>query len=606
MKLITKSLTALAIAISLAACSDDKNEKPTSDNQAAVKTADSKAVTNKANNKEQPAQDESFKQMLTHIPADTAYLVTNKKTFPKDMLEFHLKRGQQAYAMLESFLDQASEKSTTTDDSSKTQEDTKANDNLMKFGKALLADIRDNMSVDKLANTGIKVDGHNALYAIDLTPVLRYDIVSKKSVMDTIKRAEKTSGYKVEWKKCGQYQCIEQDSKDGESGIAIAIQENQVVASFFAIEKKTAIMAHLTGESKPEKSFNESKWSAFLADNKYQGYGDGFVDLQKTFKILEDLILVQTKKEAEGQPYDEKEIKACLAVAKLHFDNIPEAVFGITALEKKTMNYEIALKTSPVISAALQAIPNQLTGMQKAEKPVFDFGLNINIGKLREGLTQYTNFLVKAAGEAKCDAVKPAAIRKAMGSFAMATMMGADQFKALYVSLNDFKMSADGKPEKIDALASVAADDPGALLQMLAMANPAFATLTLPKDGSAMKLPEGLIPPNPTGINPDLFLSQKDQLLTLMVGNDKPAVKPFTTTRPAFLWSTIDSKRYYNLLGNVMDKMPQDKGAIQGEQEKTKKTIEMLSKMSEISSVIYTEMGADDRGISINYSVEYQ
>ena len=601
-------MTALTIAISLAACSDNNNDEPVSGNATNEATNAQASNVNTSKNKATSVtsdQDESFTQMLAHIPADTAYLIANKKTFPKDMLEFHLKRGQQAYAFLESIIDQASKESITTNPATNGAGEggSEKKDTLLKFGKALLADIRENMTVDKLANTGIKVDGHNALYAIDLTPVLRYHIVSKKAVMETIKHAEKTSGYKVEWKQCGKFQCIEKDSDDGKTGIAIAIQEDQVVASFFPIEKKATIMGHLTGESIPEKTFSASKWSTFLADNTYQGYGDGFVNLQKTYQVVEELILAQAKKEAQGQPY-EKETKACLAVAKLHVDSVPEAVFGITALEKQSLNYEVVLKTSPVISAALQAIPNQLTGMQKAANPVFDFGLNINIGKLREGLSQYTNFLVKAAGEAKCDAVNPAAIRKAMGSFTMATMMGANQFKAFYVSLNDFKMNAEGKPEKLDLFASVVADNPGALLQMLAMVNPAFATLALPKDGSAIKLPEGLIPANPTGVNPDLFLSQKEQLLTLMVGNDKPAVKPFKTDRPAFLWSTVDSKRYYSLLGNVLDKIPKGKNA---EQEKgAQQAIEMMSKMSEISSVVYTEMGADSRGVSINYSIEYQ
>ncbi len=604
MKLIKTSMTALAITISLAGCSDNKNEEPVSDKvTASTQVSDGNSVI-------KSAQDESFSQMLAHIPADTAYLIANKKTFPKDMLEFHLKRGQQAYALLESIIDQASEKSMTT--SSATDSSTKLaveggsekNDTFLIFVKALLADIRENMSVDKLANTGIKADGHNALYAIELTPVLRYDIVSKKAVMETIKRAEKASGYHVEWKQCGKFQCIQKDSDDGKTGIAIAIQEDQVVASFFPVEKKSIIMGHLTGESKPETTFSESKWTTFLAENTYQGYGDGFINLQKTYQMVEGLILAQAKEKAQGQPYEE-ETKACLAVAKLHVDNIPEVVFGITALEKKSLNYEVVLKTSPVVSAALQLIPNPIAGMQKATNPIFDFGLNINIGKLREGLTQYTNFLVKTAGEAKCDAVNPVAIRKAMGSFAMATMMGANQFKAFYVSLNDVTMDAEGKPEKLDLFGSVVADNPGALLQMLAMANPAFATLTLPKDGSAIKLPEGIIPSNPTGINPDVFLSQKDQLLTLMVGNDKPAVKPFKTDRPAFLWSTVDSKRYYALLGNVLDTMPQGENGGEEKQKNTKAAIDMMSKMSEMSSVVYTEMGADSRGVSLNYSVEY-
>jgi hypothetical protein len=215
-------------------------------------------------------------------------------------------------------------------------------------------------------------------------------------------------------------------------------------------------------------------------------------------------------------------------------------------------------------------------------------------------LTQYTNFLIKTADEFKCDAIDPIAIQKGMGSFAIAIMMGSDQFKAVYFSINDLKLAADGTPEKTDALVSVVAKNPGALLQMLGMVNPAFAKIQLPKDGTAMKLPAELIPPNFTGITPDLYLGQSNNMLNLMIGNDKPAMRPFTTEKPAILWSTVDSKRYYNLLGNVIQQTPAQQQDIEA-----KKALEMMTKMSDFSGVVYTEIGADDRGITINYSIEY-
>lgn len=611
MKLIRSSMTALAIAISLAACGDKGNDKEAV-TQASVAKENIEKMTGDTVKKVVPvkeATNNSFNQILSFVPADTAYLFTNKKSLPKDVLKYHLKQTQQSMLMWESLLGEAEDDEPEVKETIATNQEKKpVNSNpenkalLKPFLKVLLADVRTNMTVDKLASTGLKVDGHSALYTIDLAPILRYETVSKDAIIDTIKRAEKASGYKVEWKKCGDYQCIESESEKDNLAIILVILDNQVAVSIFPVKKKAFIMNHLIGKSKPKKNYQQKDWDSFLVANKYQGYGDGYVNLKQVYQLAESLIMEQESKTAknEGETYDVKVSKACRSVVERHLDNIPEVVFGISDLDKKSLSYELLLKTSSEVSTAIQAIPNSISGLKKAEKPIFDLGLNINFGKLREGLTQYADFLVKTAEELKCDAVKPEAIRKSMGSFAMATMMGADQFKAIYLSVNDLTMGSDGKPEKIEALVSVAADNPAALLRMLGLVNPAFATLKPPKDGSAMKLPADLVPPNPTGVTPDLYLSQNNKVLNLMVGTDKSAVKAFKTKRPAVLWNTIDSKRYYSLLGNMMQKVP-------GQQQDTesKKALKMMTKMSDFAGVVYTEVGADDRGISINYSINY-
>ncbi len=619
------SITALALAISLAACSDNKNESAVND--AAQDKVQKVADVGSTTVSKKTVTDAGFQNVLSSVPDDTAYLFTNKKIMPEEVMEFHLERSKQVLLMWMDFmedmktvseLESKTMQSKPSDESTEKQSETVATKDKSKdFFIALMKDLLSNMSLDKIANTGMKVDGHSALYGVELAPVFRYEITNKSAVKETIKRAEAASGYSVEWQKCGEHDCIELSDKGAakDAGFIIVLLDDQVTGGLYSADNKAAVMDHLTGKSKPEAGYAVSKWDTFLTDNKYQGYGDGYINLEKVYDSAEKLMMGQAKTQATemnaaglGEAFDEKSFKACSALAKRHIDHVSEIVFGIKSLEQRSMEYELVLKTSSVVSAAISAIPNSLEGMQQAANPVFDFGLNINFDKLREGLTQYTNFLTKTATEVHCDAVKEDAVRKAMGGFTMATMMGASQFKAIYVAVNDLKMDANGKLENIDLYASIFADQPGALLQMLGMVNPAFASIKLPEDGSPVKLPEGLVPPNPTGVNPEIYLSKKDNLLNVMVGDTKPELKPFKVDNPVFLWNTVDSKRYYQMLGGVMEGASgtMDEGGASGaKNEEAKKAMELMTKMGDFTGKIHSKMGADSRGITINYSVEY-
>ncbi len=646
MNFLQGSMTVLVVTIFLAACSDNKDENTGNDVADIVKNTTNVTDTNL---QKSATAEASFTQLLSYVPADTAYLAANKVVMPEDVMAFHLKRSKQVLQTWMGLLDDIETSSEAKDETSSQAKDetssqaknetvTQANesdkelavdtaDQSKAFFVALLEDLVANMSIDKIANTGLKADGHGIFYGVDLAPVLRYEITSKAIVRETIKRAEAASGYTVAWQKCGNNDCIELDnnSDTGKRGAMLVLHDDHIAGGLFTTENKQTVIDHLTGKSKVENSYPVSQWNSFLLANKYSGYGDGYVDLKKVYHSLEKLMIEEEKKrvvlsnEINGvnevneakEAFDEKSFKACSVLVHRHLEHVPEAVFGIKNVSQHSMEYEVVLKTSPVVSTAISAIPNTLMGMQQATDPVFDIGLNLNFGKLREGLTQYTQFLIKTADEVHCDAIKPNEIRKAMGGFTMATMMGVNQFKAIYVSVNDLKMSAEGRPEKIDFYASVFADQPAALLQMLGMINPAFATITLPEDGTPIKLPEGLVPPNPTGVSPEIYVSKKDHLLNIMVGDTQPDLKPFKTDTPAFFWNTVDSKRYYQTIGDVMRNVPVKKGTndISGvgaiEDIEAKKAIELMAKMGEFTGKIRTQVGADTRGVVINYSVEY-
>jgi len=597
MKLFQKTAISLMIAVSLTACSDKKNDNKET-TEAEVMTAPQAKTSNR------------FAEMLAYVPADTAYLIANSESVPDDVLEFQMKRLETIVAALSANIksitaaaektvgkavDSTAEKSkeTAQDDSNKSTATEKPN--VGDFFEALLKEISGNLNKEGLTKLGVKTDGHGMLYEFDMLPVVRYELSSKKAFKDLLVRAEKASGYKIEWSQCGTHDCL--ISKEGkELNIAAVFVNDQVVIAPFMENKKQALMDHLLGVKKPENSYKAETWNTFITENGYKGYSEGFVKLDKMTDKLEQFLLEQ-EKQKQGDSFDAQAFKGCFSVAKAHVKNMPELVFGTKQLSEKTVQYEFVVKTSADVSAVLQGLPNKLTGMQQPANPVISFGLNLNMPNVRGAITQYINFLAKSGEDHKCAAIDPMSLRKAVGSISMAMSMGASQFKSIFVALDKVEFDDSGKPSTIEAFGTVVADDPMALLQMLAMFNPQFATLKLPDNGKPVKLPAGVIPPGP--ISPEVSLSRKGQSLNILVGNDQMALEPLSVKENTILWNVVDSKRYYGLMNEAVKQSPQ------ADNTDTKNMLEMMSALGEFSGVISQQIGFDKRGIVIDYNVKY-
>jgi hypothetical protein len=496
---------------------------------------------------------------------------------PDEVMEFHMKRGKE---MMEMF-------SEAQKDSKKTS----SNDEIGKFFEALIQDYSDLVANDKFKETGLSLKANSILYGFEMLPVLRLSLADKEKLMAMVKRAEEKSGYKVELTKCGDFDCFISASDKGDLAVAIVLQEKQLAATVFTADKKEQMIDHLTGKSTPKETYSEGSWDKFLKENNYKGFGDGFINLKNLFAQAKPLISAEmTQKVAE------KEIEGCLAVIDQHLDNIPKILIGTKKLEAKNMDYELLFKTSEELSSVLQEISNKTNIAQRADDAIFDFGINIDFKKLREALTQYTDFLIKTGETHKCSAIETQKIRKSMGGVAMVMNMGLSQFNSLYASVSDVELDDKMQPKKIDAMISIGSDDPASLIAMLGMMNPAIMSLSIPADGSTVKVPEGLIPSRGNPL-PPLYVNRSKTALNIMVGNDKPALSDYKSDTPQISFSSMDGKRYIEKFSQVMKSMPN--------LPKDSVDIKMLENMGSMSGKILSATSADKRGLVINYQLQY-
>lgn len=521
-----------------------------------------------------------FKTLIAHVPADTPYIFTNKNPLPEEVMDFHLSRGQEIMKMV-----------TSLENKSKAKDDSEG---IEAFFASFLKDVTTKMSEKKLEESGLSLKTTTMVYGLGVSPVIRLGIADKEKLMATIKRAEEKSKYKVEFTKCGDYDCFV-DTKDDNS-IAVVILKDHIAASFFPAKEKDKFIAHLTGKSSPKEAYGTDKWDAFLKENNYKGFGEGFIDLKSLSTTLKPMIM-----EGIAGKSDPKDLEGCMAVAQDHINNVPEIVMGTKKLDVKNMDYEVVVKTSSDVSTSLQTIANKTNIAQHVVDPIFDFGLNINFMNLREALNQYSNFLINSGEKNKCKSIDPKEIRKGMGGMMMAMNMGLTQFKSVYGSISNIDLDDKMNPTNVDAYISLGTADPAGLLGMVSMMSPALMGFQVPADGSVVKLPKGAIPSKGKPL-PPVYLSRSAKSLNIMIGNDKPVLKDYKNATPEISSFSMNGKRYYQKISEVMKAIPKSKG--KGAEDED--VFKMMTAVGDMMGIYNQEITADKRGLVINYHVNYK
>ncbi len=528
---------------------------------------------------------ESFESLISHVPADTSFLFTNQKAIPDDVMSFHIKRSQKLFETFTKNKDGKEDKNEAS--KSETVEKTPSD-----FFSAFFADLGEHLSNKKLEDTGLSLKSNMLIYGVDLTPVMRLSISDKEKLMATLKRAEEKSGYKLALTKCGDFDCMV-DTADNDISMALVLLNKQLVASAFPRNKKDKLLKHLVGKIPSKDSYKAEDWQTFLKENIYTGYGEGFINLKTLYEKGSPILVKELLKDKR---VSDEEVKKCLPVVEDHLKNMPMLIFGTKELTAQKMDYEFVIKTSEEVSEVLQTLANKVNIKQRVDHAIFDIGLNFNIVKLREALSQYSDFLINSAETHQCKNINANDIRKGMGGLIMGMNMGMSQIKTLYVALNNIELKKNMQIDKVAAYASVGTDDPAGLFGMVTLFSPALRNFKIPADGTSIKLPDGALPVSKIDL-PPIWVNRTKRTLNLLIGTNTFTLKEYFSGPPAMLIMAMDGKRYYEKLSSFLGSIKRNKSDAD--------ITEMMSAIGNSSGSFQEEIYADKRGLTFNYHIKY-
>ncbi len=395
------------------------------------------------------------------------------------------------------------------------------------------------------------------------------------------------------------------DGSDAVFMIDIGVDSGQTLALAF-------------GQSKPEKSLEQSgRLKAMREKHKLHPALLGYVDHQQIAagltskdgnRMARQLQLLAPKfQEKTVQQLNELHSEACRSEVQAIAAKWPQSFFGYTAFDLKAEPAK--MDSLAVLEIADQPLLDGLRALRgfvpDYTQPVFapaaaSFAVGLSVENVGPFLVkQWTEFTQKPYSCAPLKAMQEQAKENNPAAAGMLTGMAAGvrglAFSLMSLKLEQAEGAAAPAPKDLDAVVSLSAKDPAALVQTASAMLPQLAALKIPADGSAVALPLPLpLPLAPiaavNGSHLTVYAGQQAERIAKELGRSS------LESSQGILAGLFDYSRYYSLLAEAMKAMGKD-------DPKAAEAAALLEAMKNAKLRAAMKMDFTDRGVELKMSL---
>lgn len=532
-----------------------------------------------------PQNQIELKELLAYVPQNTLFLFGNKNSIPKEYLDARIKNIN---SILNGFQKIIQDENISNDLS-------RDINFIFNYHREFLKNYKNN-SLEKMGFNGINDKG--VIYEYKNALIARSTIKDSKNFIDSINSIAKESNLSIDWKKCRGFECISTDSNESDIIFTLIVKSKSVVFSLYRKEIRDEILKHLIEKPNIKNSYSIDKFNNFLKENGFLGYGDGFINIKRVANYL-----------VQKSNIDKNCSKIILDITK----RANRLNIGKSKLSKKESNTLIILNLDKNLTNSIKEIANKEILIQRAKRPIFDFGFNINAQGLSNTIVTFSNYIAEINNRYGCSKINANELKQGAFIASMSIEMALEQISQIYFSLNELDIDKKNKGvSRVSAILQIASPNPTSLINMIKIISPELASLNIPTDGTEInitKFLDKLLPPSA----PEIKISIKGKIITLRVGEKVNMQKANLKTNTIF-WSKVNYKKYYKLLLIAMkegenrdmnislENISQENRAeferalkeIQKDREKTKELMDILYDSNSTSS---TAIYFDNRGV---------
>ncbi len=453
---------------------------------------------------------------LAFVPADTAFVFANRETIPDAVVDAW---SRQMQAMWPSILGMYERMLTSIPADKEIDEATRARiETAQRVIKALIAELKPRDTPAKLVEIGLGPKARAAIYGIGLVPVARIELADPDAFRAMVARIEANSGTKL-----GTLDVDGQATWTIDVGDVrglIAIEGRHLVASVLPTGADKALLRSVLGLDRPGASLAEAGTLADLDKVEgYQPYGSGWIDLRRIVALVDKDPGYRAFAALGGEPVPALD-DTCRAELDALFAQVPRAVFGYTRMEARRMDASMRLDLAAPIAQSLQTLSMPPPGSDAAGGALYDIALSLPVLKLKDFLLARIEPVVASPYRCKAFAEWNSKAVELKGQLSQFVPPPLSDFTGLRLTLDRFDWPADGNPD-LAARLLVASSNPAAIVGMAQLAVPALAQVQIPADGTAVTLPDGVIP-NASGFLPSVRVAMNTKALALASGDGDP------------------------------------------------------------------------------------
>lgn len=372
------------------------------------------------------------------------------------------------------------------------------------------------------------------------------------------------------------------------------------------------------GQSKPEKSLEQSgRLKSLQEKHKLHPSLLGYIDHQQVAaglttkdgnRMAKMLQLLAPKfQEKAVQQLNELQSEGCRSDVQAIAAKWPQSFFGYTSFDLKAQparldSLMVMESTDQPLLDGLKSLRGFVPDYTKAAftPAVSSFAVGLSVENLGPFLVkQWTEFTQKPYNcgplkemQAQAKENNPAAVGMMTG---MAAGVRGIAFSLVSLKLEQTEAGKTPTPKEVDAVISLSAKDPAALVQTASAMLPPLAALQIPADGSPVALPLPLpLPFTPmaaiNGSHLTVYTGQQAEQIAKELGKSQ------LESSQGILAGAVDYGKYYSLLSEAMRTLGKD-------DPKAAEAVAMLKSMENAKVRVAMSVDFTDRGIEMRANV---
>jgi hypothetical protein len=403
-------------------------------------------------------------------------------------------------------------------------------------------------------DAGIDRDSVFAFYGDGLLPVFRAELSNSDKFDAVISRLESKSPQKFQVGTVGDESYRYHDIE--EARFVVATPGDSAVITIVPTTYSDERLAQTLGIKKPQSNV-ANQLGAIRKDYDFTDHFVGFVDVEKLAAsflgdpggLNKELLLL-----AE---YDPEELTAECRTEFAELASVaPRVVAGYTNVSKSFLDTQMVVELREDIAAGLAMLPTAVPGLGADIGGLLTFGFSLDPMAARNFMEARLDAM--EADPFECDDLGELQASVAQGRQALAQPLPpvVYNFSGMLAHISDIQgmdLGTQKPPESVDASFMFAFENAQDLVNMASMMVPQVAEMNLLPDGKARALEL----PQLAAIADEAFVALSKAGLSLAVGesgaeNSEAMLVANTQTPPPFVSFSMDSKRYYDFIGEAL------------------------------------------------------
>lgn len=535
--------------------------------------------------------------LLQYIPSDTPYVIASTEPMPAKLLD---KLEPTVDEILKAY--QRVLRHVMAEQLVKMSEEEGGAEEAEKF-RAVAEEFLGLMSIEGLRNAGIARDSAFAMYGNGLIPVMRFELSDAALFDATIDRFEKQAKTPLVIGEVDgdAYKFIDA----GEVHFIIATLDEQAILTVVPATFDESQVAITLGVQKPKTSLAKSK--TLRAINKEYGFSNymtGYFDIQRFAQMFMGPASDFDQGVFDAFEYSQPVLSDnCRGEITEMAGIAPRMVFGYSKVSVDSIESSMVVELRQDLAQGLAGVSSAVPGLGVDPGGFMSFGMGLNILALRNFYEARLDAI--EADPYQCEMFADIQASAAKGREALNQPLPpvVYSFRGFVANITDIKgldMASQTPPESIDASLLVAIENAESLVMMAAMMDPQIAAMNLVADGKPVRLELAQL----ADVADDAFAALSNDSVAVSIGagaesNSAKMLVADSTSPAPFLSMSMDSARYYSMMGDAMAADHSD----DSEREVSPAMREAMRDIMRLSGSMYERMTVDvrftDRGVEI-------